>query len=248
MAARIGSRILRLSTAICLGGAVGFATQTPATAGFFERLFGGFHHHRHYQPPNNVQSFADPFNDDAPVVRRRRSDNEPSSGHCVRLSDGFHFPVQAQGDASAADMCRTLCPASPTKVYYGGSIDDAVAADGSYYDDLDTAFLYRTKLVAGSTCNGRSAFGLAHVEAAADPTLRPGDIVATRNGLVAVARSNGRAAELVPVGNDRAIPKREREQLSAVKIMPTATGVDRRPVTTGSAAHDDDNRSVQLSR
>ena len=53
-------------------------------------------------------------------------------------------------------------------------------SDGSRYADLDTALLYRKQLVAGSTCNGRDRFGLAHVDVNTDPTLRPGDIVATK--------------------------------------------------------------------
>ncbi len=37
-----------------------------------------------------------------------------------------------------------------------------------------------------ATCNGRDQFGLARIDVNTDPTLRPGDIVATRSGLVAV--------------------------------------------------------------
>ncbi len=243
MAARGSSMILRVCTGLVAAGALSCAAPAPAAAGFFERLFGGFQHHAPAAP-----AFANPFDDFFRPPSRPQREATPTSGHCVRTSDGFHFPVQAQGGMSAAAMCRSLCPGSPTKVYYGARIDNATAADGSHYADLDTAFLYRTKLVAGSTCNGRNVFGLAHLDVKSDPTLRPGDVVATRQGLVAVSSSKGGDVEFTPVADNRAVPKQEREQLSAVKIMPTPRGVNGRPVALGLATGDGENRSAQLSR
>ena len=121
-------------------------------------------------------------------------------------------------------------------------------ADGSRYADLDTAFLYRQRLVAGSTCNGRNVFGLAHVNVTTDRTLRPGDIVATRAGLVAVTAMKNKVAEFTPVENDRAIPQSTREKLAGMKIMPTAIGVDAANVMVSQIGRGDDNRSAQLSR
>ena len=65
--------------------------------------------------------------------------------------------------------------------------------------DLDNAFLYRKQLVANCTCNGRDAFGLAPFEMASDPTLRPGDIVVTKNGLMAYTGKSGQAGAFTPV-------------------------------------------------
>jgi hypothetical protein len=67
------------------------------------------------------------------------------------------------------------------------------------YTDLDSAYVYREHLVANCTCNGRDAFGLAPFEAISDPTLRSGDIVATKNGLVAFTGRRGEAAAFTPV-------------------------------------------------
>ena len=140
----------------------------------------------------------------------------------MRTSDGFYFPVQAHAGVSAAEACHAFCPASQTRLYSGSGIDHAVASDGSRYADLDTAFLYRKQLVAGCTCNGRDRFGLAHVDVNTDPTLRPGDIVATRDGLVAVTgreeQSGGfRAARQRPRRAHRARARNS----PGVKIMPT---------------------------
>jgi hypothetical protein len=163
----------------------------PASAqGFFERLFGAFQRHA----PAEVRSYAEPFGNFFREPERLRERAEPSSAFCVRTSDGFYFPVQAHAGVSVEEACRAICPASTTRLYSGADIDRAVASDGSRYADLDTAYLYRKELVDGATCNGRDHFGLAHVDVTTDPTLRPGDIVATRAGLVAVTRTRNQAA------------------------------------------------------
>jgi hypothetical protein len=244
MAAR-ASVLLCASTGIFAAGLLTLAT--PASAqGLFEMLFGGFHR----QAPPEAQAYAEPFHDffRTPDRLRERADSGPASAYCVRTSDGFYFPVQAHAGVSAAQACQAFCPASHTRLYSGSGIDHAVASDGSRYADLDTAFLYRKKLVAGSTCNGRDRFGLAHIDVNTDPTLRPGDIVATRGGLVAVKAIKNKVADFAPLAGDRAVPKSTLEKLAGTKIMPTAAP-QIAPVTmaaTGRAR--DESRSAQLSR
>jgi hypothetical protein len=92
-----------------------------------------------------------------------------------------------------------MCPATPTKVFAGGSIDHAVSSDGKRYADLPNAFTYRKELVASCTCNGKTAGGLVRVDVKSDPTLRPGDIVATNDGFVSYRGNNGKTAEFTPV-------------------------------------------------
>ncbi len=234
-----------MSASALAAGLLTLMALTPASAqGLFERLFGVFRQHE----PSAAQSYAEPFTDLFRGPRRApaRAESTPAGANCVRVSDGFHFPVQAHAGVSAAEACHALCPASETKLYSGGAIDNAVARDGSRYADLDTAFLYRKQLVAGSTCNGRDAFGLARVDVNTDPTLRPGDIVATKSGLLAVTSMKDKVAEFAPMGTDRAVPKSTREKLSDVKIMPTSRGAA--PVTMSSHIRSDENRSAQLSR
>jgi hypothetical protein len=103
---------------------------------------------------------------------------------CVRGCDGRYFPVAASDGESAATICNSFCPASPTRMVYGSSIDSAATSSGQSYSDLPNAFRYRTELVAGCSCNGKDAFGLAPVKIDDDRTLRKGDIVAGANGLV----------------------------------------------------------------
>lgn len=198
---------------------------TSASAGFFERIFGGVRRaiESPPRPPANAVPFVDPFSSLARHFNppsRRSGEGSPSRGFCVRTCDGRYFPVQASAGMSAAESCRAFCPASQTQVYGGSNIDYATAGDGSRYANSETAFLFRRQLVAGCTCNGRDAFGLARIDAADDPTLRPGDIVATKTGLVAFTGSRNNVAGFTPVENYARFSKNTREKLFDVKIMP----------------------------
>jgi len=249
MAARGRSMALRVSAGILATGALTLASLTPASAGIFERIFGGFHEAVRTGLPTNLSAFADPF---VSTPREQpRGETSWASANCVRTSDGFHFPVQAHAGVSAAQACQALCPAGETKLYSGGTIDNAVAGDGSRYADLDTAFLYRKELVANATCNGRDHFGLARVDVTTDATLRPGDIVATKTGLLAFTGVKNKVAEFAPIGSDRTVPQSTRDKLSGVKIMPSNSGAPKGTLVSlagQTGVSRGDNRSAQLSR
>jgi hypothetical protein len=241
MAARDKKKMLRVSAGIFAAGLATFGVLAPASAqGIFERIFGGLRHavEAPAQLPASISGFA-PFASPSENVAPR-GESGPASAYCVRTCDGHFFPVRAHAGASAADACRAFCPASQTKLYSGGGIERAVAADGSRYGDLDTAFVYRKKLVDGCTCNGSSPFGVARVDVNSDPTLRPGDIVATKSGMAAFAGMKNKVADFTPV------PKGARDKVSDLKIMPPNPGAPNvAPVTLGGHRRGDDNRSAQ---
>jgi hypothetical protein len=56
---------------------------------------------------------------------------------------------------------------------------------GERYADSENTFAYRKALRADCTCNGHNPAGLATVDLALDGSLRPGDMLATTDGLVA---------------------------------------------------------------
>lgn len=245
MAARGGSMIGRVSAGVLTTVTFACVALEPASAGIFERIFGGLQHAVSSGLPTNLNSFADPFAGmrNAPA---QQAEFNPARGYCVRTGDGFYFRVQSYPGVGAAEVCHALCPASATKLYSGGGIDNAVASDGSHYADMDTAYLYRKQLVAGVTCNGRDHFGLARIDINTDPSLRPGDIVATKTGLVAFTGMKNQVADFTPLDDDRRVPVGTREKLSAVKIMPTARAAA--AMTMSGNVRNDDNRSAQLSR
>lgn len=221
----------RAVVAIACLGATLLALPAPASAGFLDRLFGGLQ--RAIEGPRSAPppAFVDPFTSLSNHVNRRggeerlRADTNhgPSKAFCVRSCDGRFFPVQGHASMSAAETCRAFCPASETRLYAGSNIDYATTKDGSRYADLPNAFVYRKQLVAGCTCNGRTAFGLANIAAATDPTLRSGDIVATETGLMAFTgkgsdKTNG--GNFTPVADYSRLSKSARATLADTKVAP----------------------------
>jgi hypothetical protein len=180
-----------------------------------------------------------------------------STGHgvayCVRLCDGQHFPLEARVmNATPVEACRSMCPASRTKVFYGAEIEHAVAKDGARYTDLDNAFVYRKQLVAHCTCNGKNAMGLAPYDLPTDPTLRPGDIVATQTGLLSytgnpaqpytpvtvssVATQQNSATAPKTVLNNGALSNRRPANAAAAAGPDTGAVAQAQPATTGSVS------------
>jgi hypothetical protein len=197
----------------------------PASAqGIFESLFGSPKRTSApaYADPNSqFNPFgrpADPMAPTAPTAPRATP--SPSASYCVRLCDGRFFPIQKATGADPVETCSNFCPAARTRVYSGSGIEHATARDGSSYAKLDTAFVYRDKIVPNCTCNGRDAFGLVTTTAADDPTLRAGDIVASDKGFVAYAGGRRQGAEFTPIHAYAGLSSEFRQKLAAAKIVP----------------------------
>jgi Protein of unknown function (DUF2865) len=179
---------------ITLGVAVLLCASALAPAAqandFLSALFGAFGGGRSNAPsiPLPFASEGNPF---AP-----QGDARPrvagGQAYCVRSCDGRYFPISASDNQSRAASCNNFCPASETKVVYGSNIDSAATESGKPYSELPNAFRYRNELVAGCTCNGTDQIGLAPVKIENDPTLRKGDIVAGRDGLMVTGRGADR--------------------------------------------------------
>jgi hypothetical protein len=183
-----------------------------AEEGFFDFLFGGsgrweppWRGGEHPPPPAPVPGRIAP----APLGRESVTEGGGSTGHgvayCVRLCDGHHFPMEQMVKDTPAETGRAICPYSKTKVFFGSEIAGAVAQDGQRYPDLDTAFVYRKQLIDNCTCNGRDAMGLAPLDVRNDPTLRPGDMVATKDGIMSYTGRSGVGANFTPV-NPASLP------------------------------------------
>jgi hypothetical protein len=221
-------RAFRAGVALLAVGLVWLALPQPASAGFFERLFGGLG--RAIERP--AATVTDPFTSlidhlgASQDTRIRPENTGPAKAFCVRSCDGHYFPVVSHAGMSAAEACHSFCPASQTKLFVGSDIDFATARDGSRYGAMPNAYAYRKKLVSGCTCNGRTAFGLAKIDAKTDPTLRPGDIVATENGMLAYTGKGGDRADIAtnftPIANYRGLSQAMREKLSETRIASPA--------------------------
>jgi hypothetical protein len=164
------------------------SVATASAQNIFEALFG-----RLWTPNPPVTGYTEPK---APLPGREATRAEGGVAYCVRLCDGRYFPIQRHSGASSTQTCNSFCPASATKIYSGNGIDHAVAAHDKRYSELATAFAYRDKIIPSCTCNGSDAFGLVNTPVADDPTLRPGDIVATNAGRQHDARALSLASPL----------------------------------------------------
>lgn len=245
-------RATRRAAAIVLA-ALACTLAAPASAqGLFESLFGGFG--RREAPP--VSSYADPRGPSG--YESRRSDfggggysggATSGGGHgavfCVRTCDGRYFPLQRYGGASPAELCRSFCPAAKTIVFSGSKIDYAVGPGGARYADLDNAFAYRDKVVENCSCNGRDGLGLARVEPTEDPTLRPGDIVATNEGLSIFHGKGSRSAEFTPISTSSGEWAR---RLAEIKVRPAPPMAKVEPVAEDTAKPARKSRRVQATR
>ena len=212
-----------MSAALCavtIAAPVALVPYPVSAEGLFDFFFGG--QHRPQQSAPQASSFADPSNaapqPPAPVGRAERS----GPSFCVRSCDGKYFPLM-RATVSPVQMCQAFCPASPTKVFYGSSIDSAYATSGERYADSENAFAYRKALRADCTCNGRDPAGLAPVDLTLDTSLRAGDVVATTNGLVAysgVRIGNDQTAEFTPVSSYPGLTAEVRTRLGEMKVAP----------------------------
>jgi len=195
---------------------------TPAGAqGLFNSWFGGGQRQDSQQrggwfgqqqrPPAEIppqgNAYSDPANpSDRPIYNPLGQAPAPATAsgggravaYCVRTCDGRYFPMVHHANANPVQLCGAFCPAAKTIVFNGSQIDGAVAANGTRYNDLEHAFVYRQKIVEGCTCNGKDAFGLARIDVATDPTLRQGDIVATGDNVKAALIAMAAAKERQP--------------------------------------------------
>ena len=115
---------------------------------------------------------------------------------CVRLCDGFFFPVPASTgpNADAEAVCRALCPATGVALYFlpanSDRIENATNAPGEPYSALPAAFRYRSAGAPACGCRRAGEPGLAYWR---DPTLKSGDAVMTAEGIVVFRGAAGGA-------------------------------------------------------
>jgi hypothetical protein len=209
---------LCLAASLLAAAAIAPAMSGASAQGLFDFLFGGFHHDRH--APRSPWGYGYGRPGEIPFPQRENRASREGA-YCVRLCDGSYFPVEAHAETTPGELCHTLCPGSKTAVFMGSEIADAAASDGKRYADLENAFVYRQRLVPQCTCNGKDHFGLAAIGIERDPTLRPGDMVATQRGLMAFTGRSSRAGEarnFTPVEQYAGLPRDIRGRLANIRV------------------------------
>lgn len=143
------------------------SSPPPSQGGFLGALFGN--------RPVAGETIEDPYASDpgadvVPGSQDLAEENTPFRTLCVRMCDGYYFPISYATTPSRfgtdLDICRARCPGAETRLFVHKTAEDsetAVAADGSgeAYTRIPNALKYRTQFVSGCGC-GR-----------ADPALLP---------------------------------------------------------------------------
>jgi hypothetical protein len=125
------------------------AGEMPVNANWFDQIFESARQQSKPEPER---------------PRRRRYDRPKGGTYrtlCVRLCDGFYFPVSYSTRpgrfAGDAKQCEQRCPNGSRLFVHrnpGQDVDDMVDLDGRPYRSLPTAFLHRAQYVADCTCRG----------------------------------------------------------------------------------------------
>jgi hypothetical protein len=111
---------------------------------------------------------------------------------CVRLCDGYSFPVGAldgRRDIGAHEaICSGLCPGAPTELYVLGSgatdISEALSARRNRaYAALPVALRFSSKREKTCSCRAPNQSHLSLVSLRRDFTLRKGDAIMTAKGI-----------------------------------------------------------------
>ncbi len=110
---------------------------------------------------------------------------------CVRLCDGYHFPVANAasngGVAAQESLCNATCPGAPTRVYMiPAGTDDIGRAysvrGGRPYSALPVALRHTNQRDLTCSCGRNNESQMSLISLYRDITLRSGDAVITEKG------------------------------------------------------------------
>jgi len=142
---------------------------------------------------------------------------------CVRTCDGYFFPLANSpgGRESQSDMCRALCPAARTEVFFmsaDGNIENASSRTGSSYSSLPNAGRYLRQFDPSCGCRKQGqSWAQALAEAEDMLERRRGDVFVTEQRAREMSR-----ARLTPSAQARAQTARQREQQATAPVAPQA--------------------------
>jgi hypothetical protein len=165
-------RQAELQDAMARAGCGSQPRQTARRGGLFD-IFGGGHDEE--QPEELPQT----------PISRSIDPNGHYRSVCVRLCDGFFYPISwatyATRLAEEAQQCQSSC-AAPAELYVyrnpGQEIEQAISLNGSAYMDLPVALRFRKEYVQGCSCK-QAEYNPTEIEAAnkraeADAASQPG--------------------------------------------------------------------------
>src|SRR5262245_20290123 len=151
-------RQAELQDALARAGCGGQPRQTARRGGLFDIFGGGGQDEQQEIPQTPIYRSIDP--------------NGRYRSVCVRLCDGFFYPISyatyASQLAQEAQQCQSSC-AAPAELYVyrnpGQEIEQAISLNGSAYMDLPVALRFRKEYVQGCSCK-QAEYNPTDIEAA----------------------------------------------------------------------------------
>lgn len=149
-------RILHVLIVAVVAAVIALPSLPAGAQTFLDMIFGSW--------SNATPSRTLPPSTFTPYQVPRGEDERPRpSGSfrtlCVRLCDGYYWPISSQTPRDRlsrdADLCASSCT-SEARMFYvpgpGGEITDAQDLTGRAYKSLQNAFVYRKRQVASCAC------------------------------------------------------------------------------------------------
>lgn len=144
---------------------LGPATTPTHAQGFLQSLFGGGQPVRPRMMPQRRSYYGSrysPQNQSVPWWQQGHRYQRPRNRHytamCVRLCDGYYWPISNRASRNKfynlAQQCEDSCNGD-AKMFYmpsGGDVKRMTDLSGRAYEHIQNAFLYREKLVKSCTC------------------------------------------------------------------------------------------------
>jgi hypothetical protein len=211
-----------LVAALVIASPLALVTSPTSAEGLFDFFFGRAKPQtRRASPPASF--FVDPFgNIVQPALLARPVVAGSGLAFCVRSCDGKYFAMM-RAAASPAQMCQAFCPASPTTVFSAPALTAPLRRIASAMPIARTPSATARRCALIAPAMGATPAGLAPIDLTLDPSLRPGDVVATTDGLVAysgVRIGSDQTAEFTPVASYPGLSDDLRARLSEIKVAP----------------------------
>ena len=178
-----------------------------------------------------------PVDPDAPAGQPDAPKSKLSRVICVRQCDGAFYPLAVDVSPDRIDgldqICKAQCPNAQASAYTLRADEDigqAVAADGSTYQALPSAFAYQKATVPACSCRAANA-SWAETLAQAETMLEPqkGDVTVTPALAASMARPAVKpptAAAAQPAASSPAQQPALSKKAARKKPTPTTTAVD----------------------
>lgn len=151
------------------GSGATFSSEQSPRRNFLQQLFGAQQDPGGYgddEADYSGQQVEDPFAD------QNQNGNGTIRTVCVRLSDGYYWPVSyaTLPDYIPQDQqtCEAECPAQQVELYYyqnpGQGPEQMVSVSGTAYTSLPTAFAYRKQFDLTNGCKPQEVVGQISVD------------------------------------------------------------------------------------